>query len=75
MMNPLIYPYESDNKESLSDPISAEPTPYPGHPSKKPTEEMTLEPDSDALLEPSAPTREVYLGQLSPKDIVWYQKG
>ena len=70
----LIFPEESGNEESPSHPPSVEATPDPGPPSKKTTEELTLEPDSDALLEPSAPMREDYMGQLSPKDIVIHQK-
>ena len=54
---------------------SVEPTPEPGPPSETPTKEMTLEHDSDALSEPSTPTREGYMGHLSPKYIVVYQKG
>ena len=74
VMPPLMYPEESDDEEFLSKPPSTETTPDPGPPSKKTTEELTLEPDSDALLEPSAPMREDYMGQLSPKDIVIHQK-
>ena len=33
-----------------------------------------MEPDSDALSEPSVPMREDTMGHLSPKDIVRYQK-
>ena len=69
-MPPLIYPEYSDNEESLNDPPSADPTPDPGPPSGKTTEEPTSEPDFDALSEPSAPTREDSMGNLSPKDIV-----
>ena len=38
-MPPLIYPEDSDNKESLIDPPSAEPTPQPVTPIEKPTKE------------------------------------
>ena len=48
-----IYPEDSDDEESLSDPPSFEPTLEPGPPREKPTKEQTLEPDDDALSEPS----------------------
>ena len=70
VMPPLIYPEESDNKESLSDPPSAEPTPDPRPPRVKPTMEPNSEPDYDALSEASAPMREDSMGHLSPKDIM-----
>ena len=53
----LIYPEYSNNEEYLIDPPSMEPTPDPGTPSEKPTKEPTLKPYSDALSEPSMPTR------------------
>ena len=73
----LIYPDNSNDnednpRESLSNPTYADPTSEPVPPGEKPTKEPTLEPDSDALLEPSAPTSEGYTGQLSPKDILRY---
>ena len=48
MMPPLIYPGDSNDEESLSNPPSAEPMLEPGTPSEKSTEEPTLEPDSNA---------------------------
>ena len=75
LMPTLMYLEEYDDKEdnpleSLSDPTSVEPTPEPGPPSEKPTKEPTSEPDFDALSEPSAPTREGSIGNLSTGDIV-----
>ena len=67
---PFFYPEDSNDEESLSDPPSAEHTPEPVSPSETPTKELTSEPDYDALSEPSAPTREDSMGNLSPKDIV-----
>ena len=58
MVSLLIYPEDSDYKYSLSDPPSAYPTLEPVPPSKKPTKWATSEPNSGALSEPSAPTRE-----------------
>ena len=72
---PLIYPEDSKNEESLSDPPSAEPTPETGTRIEKPTKEPTSESDFDALSEPSAPTRNYFMGHLPPKDTVIYQKG
>ena len=66
----LIYPEESKDEESLSDPPSAESTPEIGPPSEKTTKELTSEPDYDALSEPSAPTRENSMGHLSQTYIV-----
>ena len=74
-MPPLIYQEGSDNKDSSRDPPSADLTPDPRPPSEKPTEKPSLEPDYDALSEPSAPMREGSLGEITPKDIVRYQKG
>ena len=83
----LIYPEESDDEESLSnptslvptfveatsvEPASVEPTPYPGPPIKKPTKELTPQPDSDALSEHSTPTREGSMEHIAPKDIMRY---
>ena len=75
VMPQLIYTEDSDDDESLRDPPSAEPTPETGPPSKKTTEEPTSEPNYDAISEPSAPMREDFMGHLSPKDILIYQKG
>ena len=71
MMSLLIYPEDYDDEEddpceSLRNPLSVEPIPEPRPPSEKPTKETTSEPGSDALSEPSAPTREYYMGHLSP---------
>ena len=74
-MPPLIYPEESYDEESLSDPTSGDSTLDPGPPSIKPTKELTSEPNSGALSEPSVPTREDSMGHLSQKDTVRYQKG
>ena len=74
VMTPLIYLEDSDNEESLSNPPSAESTPEPGPPSEKTTKEPTSEPDSDALSQPSTPTREDYMGRLAPKYIVRHHK-
>ena len=49
LMPPLIYPEDSNDEESLSNPPSTEPTPEPGPPSEKPTKEPTLEPNADSL--------------------------
>ena len=68
MMRPLIYPEDSDNKDSLRNPPSAEPTPVAGPPSGKTTEEPTSEPDYDALSAPFAPTKEDPMGKLYPKE-------
>ena len=68
VMPTLIYPEDSNDKEYLSKPISADSTPEPGTPGGKPTKELTLEPDYDTLPEPSAPTREGFMGHLAPKD-------
>ena len=73
-MPPLIYPEDSDNEDSLSNPPSADPTPKPETPSENTTKEPTLERDYDALSEPSTPMREDSMGQLYPKDIVIKQK-
>ena len=62
IMPPLIYPEESDDDNSLSDPSSAEPTLEPGPSSDKPTKELASEPDYDALSEPSTPTRGYSMG-------------
>ena len=69
VMAPLIYPEDSNNEESLSNPPSAEPALEPGTPSEKPTEEPTSENYSDALPETYAPTREDPMGPLSLKYI------
>ena len=69
VMPPLIYPEDSNNEESPSNPPSAEPTLEPGTPSEKPTEEPTSENYSDALPETSAPMREDPMGPLSLKYI------
>ena len=74
VMPPLIYPEESNDKESPSNLPSVDPTPEPGPPSEKPTKEPASEPDYDALSEPSAPTREGSMGHLDLKDIVRYHK-
>ena len=79
-MPPLTYLEKSNDEEdrpceSPSNPPSMETTPESGLPSEKPIEEPTFEPDSGALSEPSAPTREGYMGNLAPKDTVRYQKG
>ena len=66
----LIYPEDTNDEDYLSDPPSADPTPEPGPLSRKSTKKQPSEPDSDALSEPSAPTREVSMGKLPPKDIV-----
>ena len=71
----FIYPEESNNEDSLSDPPSAEPTLEPGTPSEKYTKEPISEPDYDALSEPSMTTREDSMVKLDPRDIVRYQKG
>ena len=71
----LIYPENSEDEEYLRDPPSADPTTEPGTPSEKPTGKLTSKPDYNTLSEPSAPTREDYMGHLSPKDIERYQKG
>ena len=74
-MTPLIYPEDSDNKESPNNPLSAEIIPEPVPPSKNPTDELTLEPYYDALSEPCAPTREGSMEHLPPKYIMRYDKG
>ena len=75
MTPPLIYLEDSDDEDYLSNPLFVEPIPKTGTPSEKSTEEPTSETDSDALSEPSAPTREDSMGNLAPKDIVRYLKG
>ena len=55
-MPPLIYPENSDDKESLTKPLSAETDPELGTPSKKNTEEPTSEPNHGDLSEPYTPT-------------------
>ena len=59
----------------MINPNSADPTTEPGPPSEKNTDEPTLESNSDALSEPSAPTREDSMEYLSPRYKVRYQKG
>ena len=77
---PLIYPEEFDNDEDhlheyLSNPPSADPTSEPGPPREKPTKEVTSEPDSDALSQPSETTRGGSMGHISPGDNFRQQKG
>ena len=76
----LIYPEDSGDKEdnlheSPSDPTYADPTLEIVHSSEKHTKEPTLKSGSDALSEPSAPTREGFMGDLDPGYIVIYHKG
>ena len=66
----LIYPEDSDNEDSPINPPYMEPTSETGPPSKKPSKETTLEPDYDALPEPSASKREGSMGHLVLKYIV-----
>ena len=78
-MPPLTYTKKYNNEEdnpyeSPSDPTSVYPTPEPGPPNEKPTKEPTSETDLNKPSEPSAPTREGYMGQLPPRDIILYQK-
>ena len=67
---PLIYLEESENEDSMIEPPSADPTLDPRRPRDKPTKELTLVPNSNALSEPFAPTREDSMGHLAPKYIV-----
>ena len=58
----LIYPEDSNNNkddphEYPINPPSAETTPEPGTPCRKPTKELTSEPDYDALSEPAMSMR------------------
>ena len=80
VMPPLIYPEDYDEEED--DPHESPnyltftgTTPEPEPPGKKPTNEPTFEDNSDSLSGPSAPTKEFYMGNLSPREIVIYQKG
>ena len=71
----LIFLGDSDDEEvdlheSHSNPSSMDPTSEPGPPSENPTNKPTLEPNYDALSEPSESMREVYMGHLASGDIL-----